>query len=152
MLIEVVVNVVIGIVLVLIVVVDVDMVVEVIGLVEVLIVIEDTAIFVLAVFISDAREDSVFDVAVVDNKIVVSFFNAVDVVSTRTVLSKSSIVVVRGKLAVDITDEVVFGSIFADLKYINFFKMENASFCFNLVNPAIFRSLYTILSNYSFFY
>ncbi len=130
MLIEVVVNVVIVIVLLLIVVVDVNMVVEVIGLVEVLIVIEDTAIFVLAVFITNAREDSVFDVAVVDNKIVVSFFNAVDVVSTRTVLSKSSIVVVRGKLAVDITEGVVFGSIFADLKYFKVFKMEKCIIVF----------------------
>ena len=134
MLIEVVVNVVIVvfgvIVLVLIVVVDVDMVVEVIGLVVVLIVTEDTAIFVLAVFITDAGEDSVFDVAVVNNKIVVSFFNAVDVVSTRTVLSKSSIVVVRGKLAVDTTDEVVFGSIFAELKYFKVFKMEKCIIVF----------------------
>jgi hypothetical protein len=137
-LIEVVVNVVIVvfgvIVLVLIVVVDVDMVVEVIGLVVVLIVTEDTAIFVLAVFITDAGEDSVFDVAVVNNKIVVSFLNALDVVSTRTVLSKSSIVVVRRKLAVDIIEEVVFGSIFANLKYIKFFKLPLHLLCPNYLN------------------
>ena len=111
-------------------VVDVEMVVEVIGLVEVFIVTEDTAICVLAVLITDAGEDSAFDVAVVDKKSVVSVFNAVDVVSTRTVLSKSSIVVVRGKLAVDTTEGVVFGSIFAELKYFKVFKMEKCIIVF----------------------